>query len=75
MTWNGPLSTVDPPQPGGMAEALLGRDGDLALIHAFLGRAGTRGEALLLPGEPGVGKTLLLDVAGDQAAAGQFAAR
>src|SRR4029077_8600696 len=37
------------------------------LIGAFLDRAGTDGEALLLSGEPGVGKTALLTAAADAA--------
>ncbi len=51
-----------------MAEVLVGRSGELALISAFSGRARTCGEALLLSGEPGAGKTALLDAAADAAA-------
>jgi catechol 2,3-dioxygenase-like lactoylglutathione lyase family enzyme len=40
---------------------LVGRDQDLALIDALLDRARTDGEALLVFGEPGVGKTALLE--------------
>ena len=47
----------------GQPERLTGRDTDLELIHAFLADAATRGGALLLSGEPGVGKTALLEVA------------
>ena len=50
-----------------MAEVLVGRTGELALISAFTERAATGGEALLLFGEPGAGKTVLLDVAADAA--------
>jgi DNA-binding CsgD family transcriptional regulator len=46
-----------------MAEVLVGRSCELAALTAFVERAGTRGEALLLLGEPGVGKTALLDAA------------
>ena len=60
------LGDVDYPQAG-MAKALVGRGGELALIGAFLDRAGTDGEALLLSGEPGVGKTALLNAAADAA--------
>ncbi len=51
-----------------MAEVLVGRRDELALIGAFVERARTGGEALLLFGEPGAGKTALLDAAADVAA-------
>jgi DNA replication protein DnaC len=47
----------------GVTKALIGRGGDLASIGAFLDRATAGGEALLLCGEPGAGKTALLDAA------------
>ena len=40
---------------------LLGRDGDLAFIHAFLGNSEVQGAALLLSGEAGVSKTAVPD--------------
>jgi hypothetical protein len=46
---------------------LVGRDTELAVIGEFLRRAG--GSALILTGEPGAGKTALLDAAAEQAAA------
>ena len=46
-----------------MAEVLVGRSGELALIGAFVERASTGGDTLLLFGEPGAGKTALLDAA------------
>jgi DNA-binding CsgD family transcriptional regulator len=52
----------------GMTEVLVGRSSELAAITAFVERAGTGGEALLLLGEPGVGKTALLDAAASVAA-------
>ncbi|MCW3037850.1 MAG: LuxR-family transcriptional regulator, partial [Actinobacteria bacterium] len=53
------------------AEALVGRGGELALVQEFVDRAEMDGDALLLFGEPGVGKTVLLDaVAGAASAAG-----
>ena len=56
-----------PGQPGNrwsrVAEILFGRSTELALIGAFVERAGTGGEALLLAGEAGAGKTALLDAA------------
>ena len=45
-----------------VAEILFGRSTELALIDAFVERAGTGGEPLLLVGEAGAGKTALLDV-------------
>jgi len=51
----------------GVAEILFGRSSELALITAFVQRAGIDGEALLLLGEPSVGKTVFLDVAVDAA--------
>ena len=46
-----------------MTKALVGRSSEIALIGAFLDRASADGEALLLSGEPGVGKTALLNAA------------
>ncbi|MGO9976017.1 MAG: ATP-binding protein [Solirubrobacteraceae bacterium] len=53
----------------GEARALIGRGPELELIMSFLDRAVTDGEALLLLGEPGVGKTALLEVAAASASA------
>ena len=50
-----------------MAAVLVGRSGELALVSAFVERARTGGEALLLFGEPGAGKTVLLDSAAEAA--------
>lgn len=51
-------------------DPLVGRDGDLMRIREFL-ESPDRGGALLLSGDPGVGKTVLLQaVAADAAAAG-----
>ncbi len=46
-----------------MTEVLVGRSGELALISAFAQRTAADGEALLLFGEAGAGKTVLLDAA------------
>jgi hypothetical protein len=54
----------------GQAERLTGRDTELGLIRSFLAAAATRGGALLLAGEPGAGKTALLEAAASAAAAG-----
>ncbi len=53
----------------GQAEPLTGRTGDLELIRSFVGTAAVRGGVLLLSGEPGVGKTALLDAAASEASA------
>jgi DNA-binding CsgD family transcriptional regulator len=55
-----------------MAEVLVGRSDELALIDAFASRARTDGEALLLFGEPGSGKTALLDAVGTMASRAGF---
>ncbi len=44
---------------------LVGRDAELAALRAFLDSARNDGAALLLTGDPGVGKTALLDAAVD----------
>lgn len=49
---------------------LLGRERELAAVDAFLARAEADGAALLLTGEPGVGKSARLDAAARRAAAG-----
>jgi hypothetical protein len=48
-----------PGQPG----SLLGRNEELALLEDFLARAAAQGEALLIEGDPGIGKTALLRAA------------
>jgi DNA-binding CsgD family transcriptional regulator len=52
-----------------MAPALAGRDGDLDVIRAFLTEVAGPGATLLLTGEPGVGKSALLDAAHEMATA------
>jgi MoxR-like ATPase len=49
--------------------ALVGRDRELAFVGAFLDRAAAAGGALLLTGDPGVGKDNMLDVAAARAEA------
>ncbi|WP_127502400.1 LuxR C-terminal-related transcriptional regulator [Actinoplanes solisilvae] len=46
-----------------MNDLLPGRAGDLAAIHGFVDAATRDGGALLITGEPGMGKTVLLDAA------------
>jgi DNA-binding CsgD family transcriptional regulator len=53
------------------ATALFGRDKELEVLHAFVQQSSSDGDALLLSGAPGVGKTVLLDaVAAHVAGAG-----
>jgi DNA-binding CsgD family transcriptional regulator len=47
---------------------LVGRVQELAVIRAFVGDCAVHGRALLLSGEPGIGKSALLDVAEEAAA-------
>ena len=48
---------------------LVGRDQELGLIASFLKQAATDGATLLFTGEPGIGKTALLDAAAEAAIA------
>lgn len=50
-------------------EQLIGRDLELRVIRSFLRAAAIDGDALLLFGEPGVGKSVLLETAAREAAA------
>jgi DNA-binding CsgD family transcriptional regulator len=52
--------------------ALVGRDQELRLIASFLERAAADGATLLFTGEPGIGKTALLDAAEEAALAAGF---
>ncbi len=49
---------------------LVGRDGERALLRAFLAEACHNGAALLLSGEAGIGKTALAETAGRDAVPG-----
>ncbi len=55
--------------PRRLPGSLLGRDRELAMISEFLDRAGRGGDAMLVTGEPGAGKTVLLDAAAERAMA------
>ncbi|MFE9606442.1 ATP-binding protein [Streptomyces hokutonensis] len=57
----------DGSSPAGPAEPLVGRDHDLGLVRGFVEEAMVSGGALLLSGDAGVGKTVLLDAAAGQA--------
>jgi DNA-binding CsgD family transcriptional regulator len=48
---------------------LVGRERELERVRSFLARAAADGDAMLLSGEPGVGKTVLLDTAAEEASA------
>src|SRR5258705_833911 len=62
------LNQHDFPKPGvARGETLIGRRGELATGGAFVERTRSDGEALLVLGEPGVGKTVLLDAAAEMA--------
>jgi len=62
------LGIVELSRSGGR-DALVGRGRELALVREFLDRAGADGGALVVLGEPGVGKTALL-AAAEQIVAG-----
>ncbi|HYZ79925.1 MAG TPA: ATP-binding protein, partial [Solirubrobacteraceae bacterium] len=49
------------------APAAVGRDGELAQVDAFLAELSTAGGALVLEGEPGIGKTTIWREAADRA--------
>lgn len=57
------------PSRAAVAAMLVGRDHELGLIASFLDYAAAEGAALVFSGEPGVGKTALLDAAVEAAAA------
>ena len=48
---------------------LVGREAEMDRVRAFLAATRTDGGALLVTGEPGVGKTILLDAASEAASA------
>ncbi|HWT95800.1 MAG TPA: ATP-binding protein, partial [Solirubrobacteraceae bacterium] len=52
---------------GSPAPVMVGREDELALVTALLERGRERGDALLLQGEPGIGKSALAAVAADRA--------
>ena len=45
-----------------MREAVIGRDEELAAIDAFLTEVAQGPRALVLSGEPGIGKTILWEI-------------
>jgi DNA-binding CsgD family transcriptional regulator len=52
--------------------SLIGRDAELAILESLINAASVNGGALVLFGEPGSGKSALLDVAGERARAAGF---
>jgi len=54
---------------GRRAGPLIGREAEMDRVRTFLATARTDGGALLVTGEPGVGKTVLLDAASEAASA------
>jgi DNA-binding CsgD family transcriptional regulator len=62
------LSNIDARRVGPIKQ-LVGRDRELELIRSFLDDASSRGGALLLSGEAGVGKTALLEATVEVASA------
>ena len=63
------LEHYEPLSRGRHAGQLVGRESEMERIHAFLAAARTDGGALLVTGEPGVGKTVLLNAASQAASA------
>jgi DNA-binding CsgD family transcriptional regulator/ABC-type transport system involved in cytochrome c biogenesis ATPase subunit len=60
------MNQSDFPEHGAAGgDTLIGRRGELATVRGLIERARADGEALLIVGEPGVGKTVLLDAAAD----------
>jgi DNA-binding CsgD family transcriptional regulator len=55
--------------PRSTAEGLVGRDRELELLRSYVDQVLGRGGVLLLSGEPGVGKSVLLDAAAKAAKA------
>jgi DNA-binding CsgD family transcriptional regulator len=57
------------------ADALIGREYELTLVRSFLRASAERGSYLVLCGDPGVGKTAILDAAADAATANTLVLR
>jgi hypothetical protein len=58
----GPLGRGGSPRQGS-AEPLFGRDRDVEVLRSFVDQSAVEGGAVLLSGDAGVGKTVLLDAA------------
>jgi DNA-binding CsgD family transcriptional regulator len=65
------VDDIDRPQHGDgrLAGRLIGRETEIDRIRAFLAMARAEGGALLVTGEPGAGKTVLLNAAAEAASA------
>ena len=68
-------NTTDRRGGGRPRTQLVGREAEMDRIRAFLATARTDGGALLVTGEPGVGKTGLLDAASKEAVGCRHASR
>jgi DNA-binding CsgD family transcriptional regulator len=55
------------PRPPAEPEGVIGRGAEIGVLQSFVERARNGGEALVLSGDAGVGKTALLDVAARRA--------
>jgi DNA-binding CsgD family transcriptional regulator len=62
------MSGIFPGRGAHKLSELVGRDQDLAIIRAFVYELSAQGGTVLLSGEPGVGKSTLLDAAEEVAA-------
>ena len=69
VTADGHLVRADPMTPASPVETegVIGRGAEIGVLQSFIERAGRCGEALVLVGDAGVGKTALLDVAARRA--------
>jgi DNA-binding CsgD family transcriptional regulator len=63
------MSDGGPGRSGSAGSRLFGRDKDVEYICGFIDEASVRGGALLLSGEPGVGKTAVLEATASAASA------
>ena len=61
------MTSIDP-DPRRSRDVLFGRDDQLELVRGFLGHAAVDGDALIVLGQPGVGKSALLRAAEAMAA-------
>ena len=58
---------ADPKAVGLARRLLLGRDQELEHLYGMIDRIGRRGGALVVRGEAGIGKSALLEAAGERA--------
>jgi DNA-binding CsgD family transcriptional regulator len=65
--WTPTRNSVDERPRMTPTASLIGRETDIAALESFVAQAAAHGGALVLFGEPGSGKSALLDVAGQRA--------